>query len=473
MEQFALAVDIGSSAVRSAVIDSNGAITAVQRVDRQDASGVAFDPRQLWRDVRATIGGLSAGARRSIGSICIAGHVGTVFADAALEPVSAGRGWADSSGVTLLAEAAGSRLPDLLWETGRPAAAGGAGAAFLDLARDDPDVAARIAHVLTPKDYVIALLTGSRITDRTSAAYSGLSRLDGSWSEEMLGLVGLEPDRMPIQRVATDVIGVVLPEVARELGIGRGVPVVAGGTDGTVGAALIIAERIDVVADISGTTDVLVRRIATRDEAPDGAVVNPYPFGGLSAGGPTGTTGGALAYWAQLLGFDNVASALAHVKNRLPEMIPGAGGLVIDPSISGSRFPRWRPEDTGSVLGQREEHRAEHLLLAAAEGAAYVVREGVDRLDPVRELGVVLAGGTARSQVLAQLRADVLGRDILVCSQPEITLLGAASIAFRGTEIPCDVKITGSVALHPSAKRSATYEALFADWSKATLPEHA
>ena len=470
-EPLVLAVDVGSSAVRAAAVDPAGAVVATHRVARPDSSaGLTFDPDLLRAQFAIAVRALPGYARARVAAVGIAGHVGTVFVDRDLRPVGPGLGWADTRGVEALNERLGDRLPRLLREIGRPVLTGGAAAAWLAMEREEPAAAARVDRVLAPKDLLVTHLTGDFTTDRTSAAYTSLSRIaDGTWSAEMLNAIGLPERLLPRQIGSIDVAGRVTAATASELGLPHGVPVVAGGPDGTVGAAFVAGEDRGVVADIAGTTDVLVHLVDGPDAAPHEAVINPYPLGGFSAGGPTGMTGGALSRWAGLLGYGGLPKAIAALERRAAEIGPGAAGLRIRPMLSGSRFPQWRPEERGTVWGQHDGHGAEHFLLAVADGAAYVVREGIDRLAAGdAPIGIVaLAGGVARSPFLAQLRADVLGRPVRVCSEPDVSLLGAALLAFRGGGIPAALggaSPSDRVVL-PAPAPATAYEELFAAWS--------
>jgi sugar (pentulose or hexulose) kinase len=240
-----------------------------------------------------------------------------------------------------------------------------------------------------------------------------------------------------------------------------------------MGAAYVLAGRGDAVADVAGTTDVLVRPLADPSAAPALAMLNPSIFDGWAAGGATGMTGGALNRWAMLLGEADAASALARFGEELRMLPPGSEGLVASPTLSGSRFPRWRAGEVGLVSGQRDAHGPAHFLRAVAEGAAYVVREGVDLLaDAGAE--VVLAGGVARSPLLSQLRADVLGRRVHVCAEPDVSLMGAAMIALIGCGIhrsPGDAAAAMAqdwTVCDPDPPTAARYEDLFAEWRDIT-----
>lgn len=469
-----LAVDVGSSAVRAAVIDADGVRLGECRVARADSmSGTEFHADTLWNQVAAVIVALPAGLRGRVTGIGIAGHIGTVFTDAALCPVGPAYGWADVTGLDEFAQRLGRSVGEALAEMGRPSLTGGGVAAALALRTDVPADFRRIKHILHPKDYLVARLTGEVITDFTSAAYTGGSSTRGRhWSPRILSAVDLDPSLFPEQHASTAVVGTVLPAVAAELGLPADTSVVAGGPDGTVGATYIIGKRRDVIADVAGTTDVLVRVVEHPDLGPAGSIVNPYTLGNWwSAGGATGMTGGALNKWSRLLGLGSPAEALKDLWPRMAAIGPGSEGLSIQPSLSGSRFPRWDAKERGHVRGQSDAHGAEHFIRAVVEGAAYICREGIDILAGTAgaSMAVVLAGGAARSPELAQLRADILNREILVYEEADVSLMGAGLLAAVGTglhETVAEMSTFGQQArsVEPDRVNSERYDDLYREW---------
>lgn len=121
------------------------------------------------------------------------------------------------------------------------------------------------------------------------------------------------------------------------------------------------------------------------------------------------------------------------------------------------------------MLG-RPDHDAACLLRAAQEAAAFTVREGMDHLDPSGALPVALAGGSSRSAHVARLRADILARPLLISPEPDVTLLGAAALAFIGSGLDTDLdairaRLIGTPRrVDPDATRAARYERLHARW---------
>ncbi|EGX59758.1 xylulokinase [Streptomyces zinciresistens K42] len=460
MSGHVVAVDVGTSAVRAALVDAGGRIVAQRRIGRGGGlGGDTFDAAALEKDVRAALAGVSGGPEPS--ALAIAAHIGTVAVGPGLDPVGPGGGWADTTGVDRLAALGDTAVRRLLRTAGRPALTGGALARLLDLAaRSAPGVRA----VLSPKDFLLARLTGRLTSDTVSAAYTLASDVRRrAWNLDVLAAAGLDPALLPPQAEPASVIGTLTAEAAAATGLPAGLAVAAGGPDGSVGMGLLLGADEDLIADVAGTTDVVGRLLPVDGTLPDGAVLNPAVLPGrFVAGGATGLTGGAVARWRALVG--------AVDDDRLAALPPGAHGLTVLPAMTGARFPDWRPAARGAVLGQRPEHDAACLLRAAQEAASFTVREGLDRLDPTGTLPVAFAGGSSRSAHVARLRADVFDRPLLVSPQPDITLLGAAALAFLASGADDDLttlrtRLVGRLhRIDPDPVRAARYARLHTRW---------
>lgn len=469
-----IAVDIGSSAVRAALIDGMGQCLSIHRVERSDAhSGLSFDAEALWRDVVTAICSLEISDRSAVLGVGVSAHIGTVVIDANHEVLGLANGWADQSGTEIFTEGLRSLGTDTLATLGRPAVTGGALPFLLSLKTEKPKTFAAIRYVLSPKDFIVSRLTGLICTDVTNGAYTLASSVaTQSWHTEVIESFGIDSALFPAQVSGTEVVGNVSSSVAQQLGI-TSIPVIAGGPDGTVGASLVLATSEDAIADVAGTTDVLVRLVRGIQDAPHGSVVNPYTLPGYwTAGGSTGMTGGAVAHWAKLMALGTVAEAISKLEHELERIPPGSDGLLISTLLSGSRFPHWRSGERGAVHGMTVDHSPAHFLRSAQEGAAFVVREGLEWLSkkgsaPER---VLLAGGAAKSRQLAQLRADVLGRDVEVCVTPDVSLLGTAMLTMLGIGMFTDAsdasqQIRGSlVSIEPRTGHSAAYDELYHSW---------
>jgi xylulokinase len=435
------AVDIGTSSVRAAYLDPGGRTVAEYRTSRRDAAA-QFDAEALWGDVVRTLRGLTAQVIGRIpAALAIAGHVGTVLLDSTNRPLVAAGSWSDERGVDEM-RALAAKAPEAWQRSGRVSITGGALALLAWLEATDPGTARRVRTVFAPKDFVNLRLTGARTTDLTSAAYTlALDVRARDWNSGLIAIAGVTPEIFPELRHATDIIGTVSVQAAAVTGLPVGLPVAAGGPDGTVGAAAIVGTDSGSIVDIAGTTDVLVQVTASGDAGSERMVVNPYLVGGLwSRGGPTGMTGGSVTHCAELLLRRQSAEGVAESMAAAIEATePGSDGLLALPHFTGSRFPVWRDDERAAVVGWGLSHGPEHFIRAMQEGAAFAVREAIDVIDPSRALPVLLAGGVAKARELVQLRADIFGRDVRTRAAPDASLLGAGRLA------QVAVKIHGSL----------------------------
>lgn len=469
-------IDIGTSAIRAAVTTADG--TRVQQASHPRAmanDATTFKAEGLWTDVVRVIRRVLEGTPNvRLAAFGVTGHVGTVFTDARGDPIGEGLTWADARGVDLLASRYAS-IPDHVKATGRSHVNGCSTAALAWLGKHRPNDAARVRWVLTPKDFVLYRLTARAVTDPTSAAYTlafDVGRL--AWDGHLLEAAHVDAGTFPDIVPAWEVVAGVSAAAAETTGLRPGLSVIAGGPDGTVGIIGACAARRDVIADIAGTTDVLARLLDVLPDAATPAVIlNPYPVSGTwTIGGPTGMTGGAVSRFSTLLGYSSLAAAYEDLGGALRAVPPGSDGLFVSPHLTGARFPFWRADERAAVWGLDLRHSAAHLLHACEEGAAFVVRRGVERLRASRDepVGVVVAGGTVRSERQAQLRADVLGRAIEVPDDPDVTLLGAAILASLGGGIHRSVEAAWSAmasatrVYEPDPERAASYDRVFDRW---------
>ncbi|ASR35537.1 xylulose kinase [Prauserella marina] len=460
MSTHVIAVDVGTSAVRAVSIDAGGAVAASTHIRRTSGvGGETFDAAALYREVTGALAGVAGGPAPS--ALAIAAHIGTVAVGADLEPVDVGGGWADARGTETLAAVGEATMRDILRASGRPAPTGGALAYLLGL---DRERASSVRAVLSPKDFLVARLTGVLAADTVDAAYTLASDVRArTWNTAVLDRLGIATSVLPPQTEPASVVAELSAEAAAATGLPEGLPVVAGGPDGSVGIGLLLGTGEGVIADVAGTTDVMGRLLPSGAEAPEGAVLNPALLEErLVAGGASGLTGGAVARWRGLVG--TVAD------DRLVAVPPGSEGLLLVPTMTGARFPRWRRDSRGALLGQRPEHEPAHLVRAAQEAAAFTVREGLDLLDPSGRLPVVLAGGAVRSAQVARLRADVFDRPVLLSPEPDVTLLGAAALALVGCAAVADLdtarsRLIGRLReIEPDGTRSERYARLYTRW---------
>jgi sugar (pentulose or hexulose) kinase len=432
-----LTIDVGSSRIRAALFSCEGVLLAEHArpapAEAPEPDHATINPEQLWREVIAAVGALGE-QRREAHGVGVTALLSLVALDAAHEPVCDAMLWPDRRAISEAEEMNAEAAPRLLASIGRRFRPELAGPRLRWLARHRPDAFGRVAHLASLKDYVVLRLTGALLTDHTNASYSGLFDVERlEWSPHAARLAGVSVDVFPPALPSTHLAGRLTRHAAQTLGLREGVAVAVSASDGTVGSLGAGAIRAGVTVDIAGTTDVILH-IAERPVCdPEGsAIVNAHAVKGLWAvGGATGLTGGAVAWAANLLGYASVGAAKRALAEELARIPVGSDGLSFRTSLSGARFPDWRPNERGLISGVEPRHGPAHLLAAAEEGASIVVANGLEALRrcgvTVREL--IVGGGLAGDANALKRRADILGLPILAVSERETSSIGAAMLA--------------------------------------------
>ena len=132
----------------------------------------------------------------------------------------------------------------------------------------------------------------------------------------------------------------------------------------------------------------------------------------------------------------------------LAERVPDAAGVEFVPALTGLGAPHWDPEARGVISGLTRGAGAAHLARATLEAMAL---QNVDILRAMeRDLGrrmreLKVDGGAAANNLLMQLQANYLGRDIVRPKVIETTVTGACFLAGLGVGIWQDVDALAKV----------------------------
>jgi xylulokinase len=394
------------------------------------------DPREWWDAFQIARAQTGVDA---VDAISIAGQQhGMVVVDEQYEPLRPAKLWNDTESA---ADAAW-----LIDQLGGPAAwADACGVVPVAavtitklswLHRKEPDVFARMAHVMLPHDYLTGRLTNAFVTDRGDASGTGYwSARDNEYKPELLAIVDRERDW---SSVVPDVMGATEVLSARDESC-----VVAPGTGDNMAAALgigLLAGEVAVSIGTSGTVYTVSER-PTTDKT--GRVAGFADATGRYL--PLVCTLNATKVTdaiARLLGVDHERLDAIALESR-----PGAGGVVVVPYFDGERTPN-RPDARGRVEGLRSDVTREQFARAAFEGVVCGLLDALDALDDAGvDAGgpIVMVGGGARSHAYQRVLADLSGRAVHVPTSVEHVAAGAC--------------VQGAAALHgrPAAEVAAAW----------------
>ncbi|MQA33753.1 sugar kinase [Modestobacter roseus] len=302
-------------------------------------------------------------------------------------------------------------------------------------ARHDPGTCRRARWWIGLKDYVLLCLTGTLMTELSSASATGMLDLRaGDWYGPALELAAVHRWQLPDVRPTTTVLGTT-PETMSSTGLPTGTPVVAGAADGplgNLGTGAVAPGEAGLNLGTSGAVRMVVDRPLTD---PDGRTFCYALTDELWVVGGAISNGAHVVRWAAdglapdvatTAGTSGSDEALLGMAAEAP---PGSDGLVMLPYLVAERAPLWDPQLPGAYLGLRRDHTRAHLIRAAVEGVALqlaAVVDLVDRLEPVTT--VRATGGAFRAPLWRTVVAAALDRPVTFTSDAEGGALGAAAL---------------------------------------------
>jgi xylulokinase len=342
-----------------------------------------------------------------------------------------------------------------------------------------PDIYTEAYKFVHAKDAIVARLTGVFVTDASDASGMNLYDLEGgTWSERIVEAAELDPAQLPEIRQSIDVVGEVLSEVADEVGVAAGTPVVIGGGDGGCAAAGAGVVSEGAAYNYVGSSSWIALATEKPIYDPD---FKTFTFGHLVPGMfmPTGTmqAAGASYQWTrdqlcpvELKAAESLDVSPYELMNLAGEDSPaGANGLIFLPYLMGERSPRWNPRARGAFLGLTIRHTRADMIRAVLEGVTMNLRVILDafRSQGAQIQAMRLIGGGARGRFWNRMMADVYGVPVQrLAILEEATSMGAALAGGVGVGLYPDFSMIETMnqvseIFEPDPAAQAAYEEIY------------
>jgi xylulokinase len=403
-----IGLDVGTSGVKGIAISPDGEVVARAEhgypLSTPRPGWAEQDPEDWWNAAQATL------AELPDGPVGLSGQMhGLVVLDEAERVLRPAILWNDQRTAEQCAEIEERvGLERLIELTGNRALTGFTAPKLLWLRQHEPEVYARIRHVLLPKDYVRLRLTGRHAIDAADA--SGTLLFDVArrrWSDEVLDALELPRAWLPEAFESTE-IGGAGDQAAGALGVGVDRP-----------------GPLSVVLGTSGVVFAALPGYAADREARVHAFCHAVP-GTWHAMGVMLSAAGSLSWLHAALD-----APYERLLDEAARWQPGTEGLLFQPYLAGERTPHADPDARGAFVGLQLRHDRGALVRAVLEGVAYGLR---DSLELLRELGVVaevgrVSGGGARSRLWLEVVAAALGIPLEKTAVDEGAAYGAALLA--------------------------------------------
>ena len=513
-QRHVLAIDLGTSGPKAAVVDAQGRTpgTARGHVDTlTQPGGIAEqDAVQVWDAVKSAaaqaLAASGVGRDDIVAVICTSQLSSIVPVDRDGQPTSNMVLWQDHRGtkkdlhgVVGFPRHADNPVELLRWLRVHgiaPIVDSLSLAHMRHLKFSRPDVYARTAWLLEPMDYVTMRLTGRATANQASAFMYLMTdnrRLDiTDYEPHLVASSLIDREKLPELVPMDAIVGTLLPDVAEELGLSPSTKVVTGLNDtqaGGIGAGAFAGTHAAVSM---GSTNVMITHVDfKRTDIRHSIVSMPTPVPNTYfVMAENGLAGAALERFLTniVYGSDHFSEAAVHDRydalQRVAGGIPaGSDGLMFLPWLSGAIAPSEDGRMRGGFLNISTRTTRGDMARAVLEGVSQNLRwlrGPVEKFAKRRFTHFSVYGGAARSDLWCQITADVLGSPVHQLDNCDYTVsVGAGLLAFERLG-DLDFDDIGSLVrtrrvFDPDPRNTATYDVLheqFVKAFKATRPIH-
>ena len=357
--------------------------------------------------------------------------------------------------------------------TGNIAFAGFTAPKILWMRKHEPELFARIAKIMLPKDYINYMLSGVHCTDYSDA--SGMLLLDvrnRSWSDPMLEICGVTKVQMPKLYESYETVGTLRPAMAKELGLPETVRIVAGAGDNAaaaIGTATVGDGACNISLGTSGT--IFISANEFRVDSGNSLHAFDHADGGYHLMGCMLSAASCNKWWMEeIVGTEDFPKE----QENITDDKLGKNHVYFLPYLMGERAPHNDPAARSCFIGMTMDSSRSDMTQAVMEGVAFGIR---DSLEAARKLGIdvqrsMICGGGAKSPLWRKIFANVLNMELDLPETEQGPGYGGAILAAVACgEYPTVkdavhqlIRVTGSV--KPDPETAALYEKRYQTFKK-------
>ena len=455
MDKFVIAHDVGTSSVKTALINNRGEVmahaTSAYGFNHPKPGWVEQDPADYWngsvQNTREIIRKSKVDLQKITGIVFSTQAMGIIPVDHENKLLNHNITWVDGRAedqARWLMNLLGGRrifvklfgveitgkdvIPKLRW-----------------LKQNKPDLYEKAETILDVNGYLKFRATGKKVFEWSGACSYGFNLKKKDWERMLFRVAGIDINKLPPLVRSTDVVGTLTNDAAEEMGLPPSIPVF-GGCDDTQSAAIGSGSTREGEAHIYLGTSAWAG-ITTRKNLKhkNGAVILQSADTTMNLlVGITESAGSNLDWMIEKFykyeksdpAISNIFSFIDQETEGIP---PGSDHLVFTPWLLGERCPVSTTTTRGTVFNLGLEHTRGHVVKALLEGVGYNLRWIFDNYgrdfnftpNRIRAIG----GGSVNDQWMQGI-ADITGKTVETITQPTMAgALGAAACAFVGSHV--------------------------------------
>jgi gluconokinase len=334
------------------------------------------------------------------------------------------------------------------------------------------------------KEYVIFRLIGQWVADWSIASATGLFDIKKHhWDETALSLLGITPANLSELVPPRHIFTKWNKEIIERIGLPPDTPLIIGGGDGPLASVGVGAYSSDTLAVNVGTSAAARLTISEAKVDPEGRLWTFVVDEDLWVIGGIVSSGGIVYDWflknffsgTEETGDNGSAKRVHEYADRLASAVPpGAENLIFIPYLGGEQCPVWHPHTRGGFLGLDFRHDKGHFVRAVLEGitrSIYRISESIQSMLNGQFNEIRVTGGLTSSPLWLQIAADMFGSPLVVPESAEGSARGAAMLAIVSLGLRSSIKdfadlVVVQKRVHPREEIHAHYQEQYQQFQK-------
>lgn len=348
--------------------------------------------------------------------------------------------------------------------------------------KNEPETFHKAFKYLLVEDYLMYKMTGEYHTDYSlvsSTLYFDISKK--IWWSEMLEFIGISDTQLPQLNPSGISIGTLTAEAAKETGLTMNTECVTGAYDHPAGAIGCGSIRPgDVTLTIGGSMAMCVSLDKPMNDLALKLPCQCHAIDGLYFLLPYGQTAGIVLRWFRDEFCDTELRKARKRKLDVYDLVvkeaskiaPGADGLVMLPHLMGAGSPEFNTEATGVFAGIKMGMTKAHFTRAILESVVCMINRNIQIM---KERGIVIRnihvlGGGSKSALWVQILADMTGIPVCTLSISDNAAVGAALLAgvgcglFNDLSSACQITVKSKTRVEPDYLAQEQYKIVYAKY---------
>jgi len=295
---------------------------------------------------------------------------------------------------------------------------------------NEPELFSQTKYFLSPNDFFIFRMTNKIVTDVLNAEKFYYDIEKNTYPDELLKELNISENSLPpVEKIGFEV-GSLSSKFKSLVSFSEGcdIKVILTTYDAICAFFGSGVSNDGEACNVSGTVSSL--RVLSKSIPPtkNKSIFTQYePTNNVYIIGGSNNMGGGLIEWVKQCLYREEKYPYEIMEKEAKESLPGGHGIIFLPYLLGERAPLWDNTARGVYFGLERYHTRKDLTRAVFESVSYSIYQLMEAIESqgVNINSIRFSGGLARIKLIAQLKADILGKKVQIVDEFETTSLGA------------------------------------------------